>query len=40
MIIPDLEWQASAISWLFVWLAAGAATRELLARHDYDRRAR
>lgn len=38
MITPDLEWQVSAVSWLLVWLAAGASARELIARHEYDRR--
>jgi len=40
MIVPDLDWQVSAVSWLFVWLAAGTAARELIARHEYDRRRR
>lgn len=40
MIVPDTEWQVSAASWLIAWLALGSAARELLARHDYDRRTR
>lgn len=33
-MMPDLDWQAQAAAWTFVWVAAGLAIREVLAGRE------